>query len=117
MDFCAPLALIAVGLFLFAAIGHGLWLVIASFFEAIFGDPRRRKETGRSRPGRSSARQSCARCGTPFPEREAECPGCGLDPRGKLAAELRDIEVTAANIQTLVKSGVLEPAVGEQVYR
>ncbi|HKB39273.1 MAG TPA: hypothetical protein VKD72_22735, partial [Gemmataceae bacterium] len=113
MDLCAALAVIAFVGFFIAVLGHGLWMLAAGIVKSVFGDGQAGPATG----GVSRAREVCVRCGTPFPARETHCPGCGLDPHGRLAGQLKDLEITAANVQSLVESGALERAAGEQVYR
>jgi hypothetical protein len=56
-------------------------------------------------------------CGTRFDARAVECPSCGLDPKGPLATELRELEITTRHIQALVQKQALDSAIGEQIYR
>ena len=52
-----------------------------------------------------------------FSGRQPNCPSCGLEAGGPVAKELADLEITVARIQSLVDSGRLDPALGEQVYK
>jgi len=45
------------------------------------------------------------------------CPACGLDPKGEVAHELRELEITVRQIEALVENKELEPSVGEQIYQ
>jgi hypothetical protein len=108
MDLCGTLGIVAVFLILLTIVGHGLWVLAALIGQALFGGPHQQSDL---------PRRFCLRCGTAFAGWREECPECGLDPKGKLARELRELEKAARQIQDLVEKGVLDAAVGEQVYQ
>src|SRR5262245_38675504 len=108
MDLCAPLLAIGLAVFLVAVVGHGIWALAAIILKALFGDHQTTT---------ASLRRRCLWCGTVFLGRRPECPSCGLDSEGPVARELADLEITVARIQSLVDTGQLDSALGEQVYK
>lgn len=116
MDLCAGLLFLGFILLVVAIVGHGLWLLGAALGRALFGVPERLPRDA-VRPATFGRRRRCPRCGTMYAAVLEACPSCGLDPAGTEARELRDLEITARQIQALVDSGDLEQALAEQFYR
>ncbi len=117
MDFCAPLLLTVLGVLAVAAVGHGVWLLLAALFRALFAEPSPSPRGPERDPQRRSVRVTCQGCGTPFFGGERACPACGLDPESPRARELRDLAITSFHLEALVKHGELDAAVGDQVQR
>src|SRR5438046_875532 len=102
MEFCGGLVLLAFGFLLFAVFGHVAWLVLSAVFRGFseLGQPSRQPSPWRT----------CVKCDARFDRRAAECPSCGLDPHGKVATELRELEVTTRQVYALVDKHGLEQA-------
>src|SRR5262245_50155278 len=113
MDLCAALGLLALVLFLIAAVGHALWLVFEALFSAIFGSPASRKPRSPDR----SRRRLCQSCGTWLALEDDVCPACGFDPADAAARELHELRQVSARIERLVNEGTLDPAAAEEVHR
>ena len=92
-------------------VGHCLWLLVAMIGRALFG-----AASTASDQGANSYRGACPRCRRRAGRPERYCSSCGLDHASQEAAELRNLEATAREIQRLLENGVLEQAACEQFY-
>src|SRR5207302_1700548 len=113
MDACVGFLALGLVLFLFALFGHGLWELGAMLLRLLSNAPER-EPAPRTR---ERGRERCARCGSLFSPMQGWCPSCGLDPEGRLAGELRDLEAATRDIQRLVEHGVLASDLAERVYQ
>ncbi|MBI3411921.1 MAG: hypothetical protein HY040_26625 [Planctomycetes bacterium] len=107
MDACVGLFLLAMGVFLVAVVGHGLWVLVSIIFKGL-------------PPPASAAvshRRRCVACGTGFSNSLEACPACGLDPHGETSVELHELEATVRQVQALVERGDLEAGAAEQIYQ
>ena len=107
--FCISLAVLLV---IVAVVGHGIWLMAA----AIFGGSKRHDDDVRRPAGRRLYRK-CVGCGEEFFRDADHCPECGLDPQGKVAVELKDLEATARTIQRLRDEDLVSADAAEQIYK
>ncbi len=111
-DLCTGLLILAVILVVIIPVGHWLWVLCAYLFRAMFDIDSPGSQQRKARP----VGERCPRCRSSIPLLEYYCRRCGLDCNGLEAAELRNLEATARQIQALRDSGTLDPASCEQFY-
>jgi hypothetical protein len=102
VDACFAIAVVLVVLLLVAAVGHGIWLVLAALFRAMSGQSAPKPEAGRW--------EECPACRESVPADKRRCAVCGFPLRGRTAGELRDIEAAARQLRRFRDDGVLDPA-------
>src|SRR4051812_37764092 len=94
-------ALAAFG-FIFALIGHAMWLAGAAVLTAVFGSPA----APPARPVRSF--RYCPACRAETSDRDDECPTCGLSLDGRLAHDLHRVRVAEREVRTLVEHAQID---------
>src|SRR5262249_33681258 len=97
---CVSFFILVLVLLAVMVLGHGMWLVCAAALRPVMGQkgaeprsfscPRERRRRGPI---------ECLRCGYPLPAEVADCPRCGLDCEGVVAAELADLEAVARQLE------------------
>jgi hypothetical protein len=103
------LMLVVVFVLVTALVGHGIWLVLASLFRGVFGSPE-----PPARPSRPH-RQSCPGCRESLLPADRDCPRCGLDLDGRLAARLDRVRTAGREIRALADGGELDAATAARV--
>ena len=78
LDFCSVLFVAAIVVGIVTAFGHGIWLLVAAVFRAMFA----------SSPEQTTR---CFRCGRSLFTGYGRCPHCGLERDSTLSAELADL--------------------------
>jgi hypothetical protein len=113
IEACSFLFTLAIGGTLIALVGHGLWVVAAEVWKALFGPgPTPPRGHGpRSSPG------PCAACGSRLAPGEQVCTACGLIPDSPTAGELRELEITARRLQAFRDREALDAPTCERVYK
>jgi hypothetical protein len=101
VDFCGALFVLAIVFGMVTLLGHGIWVVFAYVFEALFASER-----PRSSP---NGLATCPGCGQAIPSWKKRCPGCGLESFGTAAGELTDLAATARQLQRFSNDGLLSP--------
>jgi hypothetical protein len=96
------------------AVGISLWVLCAFISKALFPPDR-----GPLRPEPPSRRRGpldCQRCGYKVPANVSDCPRCGLDCEGLVAAELTDLEATARQLERFRRVERLPKEALDQVW-
>ena len=98
-------------LFLLAAFGHGLWLLVAWFYRSLNGisaDSTKHKSE-------NDNLKRCAHCGSRLSRFGTHCPACGQSSLGSLEDKLRDLQTTLRQLRALNDDGVLDFETFERV--
>jgi hypothetical protein len=90
-------------------VGHGLWLLFASWFGS---QPKTRE---RARDGRRF--RSCVGCGSEYFAPDGHCDECGLDPQSDQARELKDLLAATRSVERLLDTGKLTRELSEQIHQ
>ena len=106
---CGAFLLLAV----VVTVGHFIWVGIAALNRLLNtqGGPDARS------PLPEQIELQCVRCRLWFAPVRRRCPECGLDSQSAEAAQLRELESTAAQVGTLTRMGKLADEIGDQVLR
>ncbi len=84
-----------------AVIGHGIWLLVAAIFRAIFGEPDQKPVELRVR---------CAECGASLGIADDFCAACGRWQKTPTdSSPLADLAMTARQLDRLLNQGKLDP--------
>jgi hypothetical protein len=100
VDACFVVTIVLVALLLVAAVGHGLWLMLAAMVRAMTGSSPPRPDHER--------RQECPACREPVPAGARRCVVCDFRLRGRTADELRDIEAAVRQLRRFRDGGTLD---------
>src|SRR4051794_4816470 len=103
---------LVLGAALVAVVGHALWLAIAAVFRAL---GLAQEQAPPERPRRPRQTPRCPACDARLVDAEGVCPGCGLDPEGKLAGQLRDLETTRFVVARLVDREEIDLETGSRL--
>jgi hypothetical protein len=98
------LCALALGVVMFAVVGHFLWLIGAAILRGIFGtseSPARESEPQRSF-------RYCPACGSDTEERDRYCPQCDLLLDSRLARDLNRVRIAEREVRALVDSDRLD---------
>jgi len=104
---------LALVLAVIAVVGHGIWLMMA----AMFGGGARPHLDDQERRSRRRGDHACIGCGEIVSLEDAYCLACGLNPIGKPADELRDLEAAERMIDGLFEAGSLSAAARQETIR
>ena len=100
-------------LFLLAALGHGLWLLVAWFFRSLSGGAT--QPTKHNSPNDNPRR--CADCGGRLSKFGDHCPVCGRNSLGSPLATLGDLKTTLQQLRALNDEGFLDFETFERTRR
>lgn len=97
-------------LFVFAlitVIGHGIWVLLATIFRAIFGKPDAERAAVDNRTdARTMPRARCAECSAALLDGDTFCPICGLARSG--AGRMADLAMIARQLDRFLNQGRLD---------
>jgi len=99
-------------LFLFAIgiitlIGHGIWVLLATTFRAIFREPDAERAAVDSKGGERTRQETrCAECGSALHDGDSFCPLCGLSRSS--AGPISDLAKTARQLDKFLNQGKLD---------
>ena len=106
-------------LFLFAIgiitlIGHGIWVLVAAIFRAIFREPDAERAAVDNRGGARTSRETrCAECGSALRDGDSFCHLCGLSRSS--AGPMTDLARTARQLDKFLNQGKLDAETHKQV--
>jgi hypothetical protein len=106
-------------LFLFAfgiitLIGHGIWVLVAAIFRAIFREPdAERAAVDNSGGARTNRETRCAECGSALHDGDSFCHLCGLSRSS--AGPMADLAKTARQLDKFLNQGKLDAETHKQV--
>ncbi|HMX30053.1 MAG TPA: zinc ribbon domain-containing protein, partial [Blastocatellia bacterium] len=89
-------------------IGHGIWVVLAAFFRAFFGEPERKPVELQLR---------CVACGTELQFGDDFCPACGCHQKTAEASPLAELATTARQLDRLLNQGKLDATTHQAVMK
>jgi hypothetical protein len=97
-------------LFVFAlitVIGHGIWVLLAAIFRAIFSKPDTERAAVNDKSDARTRRETrCAECGSALHDGDSFCPRCGLSRSG--AGPMTDLGKTARQLDKFLNQGKLD---------
>jgi hypothetical protein len=106
-------------LFLFAIgiitlIGHGIWVLVAAIFRAIFREPDAERAAVNDKSDAQTRRETrCAECGSPLHDGDSFCHLCGLSRSS--AGPMADLAKTARQLDKFLNQGKLDAETHKQV--
>ncbi len=110
MEVLAGLFCFLIAIVLVTLVGHGLWVLCATFFSS----PHPAVE----RPRRRRPSRACVGCKEMFSRDDSDdCPHCGLNPVGAIAEELKDIDAAQRVLHAMLKQQRVAAAAGEETLR
>ncbi|HKC84440.1 MAG TPA: hypothetical protein VKG02_00620, partial [Blastocatellia bacterium] len=104
MEILIPL-LFAIGLI--TLIGHGIWILLAKIFRAIFSEPEAERAAVDDRSdARTERRRRCAECSAALLDSDSFCPICGLARSS--AGRMADLAMIARQLDRFLNQGRLD---------
>jgi hypothetical protein len=104
MEILIPV-LFAIGII--TLVGHGIWVLLAKIFRAVFGEPEAERAAVDDRSDARTGRGTrCAECGSAMSYGDSFCPLCGL-PRSS-AGRMADLAKIARQLDIFLNQGRLD---------
>ena len=95
-------------------VGHGIWVLVAAIFRAIFREPDAERAAVDNRgDARTSRETRCAECGSALRDSDSFCPLCGLSRSS--ARPMTDLARTARQLDKFLNQGRLDAETHKQV--
>src|SRR4051794_38421122 len=105
MNLLIGLIVFACVMLVIAVIGHGLWIMAASFGNHLLGTSRLPTAHQVARPRR---RRACPGCETALLPIDRDCPRCGLVQSSRLAAEVERVRFALREVAALADRDELD---------
>jgi hypothetical protein len=95
-------------------IGHGIWVLVAAIFRAIFREPDAERAAVDNNDGARTSRETrCAECGSSLRDGDSFCHLCGLSRSS--AGPMADLAKTARQLDKFLNQGKLDAETHKQV--
>jgi hypothetical protein len=113
---CIAFSILVFLLLVITVLGHGMWLVCATLLRSLLGRKEPPQPVAATLGRRRRGPTECLRCGYQLPANASDCPRCGLDYEGVVAAELADLEAVARQLERFRRVEQLPKEVLDQFW-